>query len=176
MELFVLGIDYIADNTIIAQFIEEYNLHYPAISGIDGSGSQIHEDYEIPYTPSVILIAPDHSIVEQELSYSLYAQDFIDVIESYGVIGVGIDENIKEPGFGFSIYPNPVKQQLYLQWQEGTDVKQIDIYELTGQKVFSLSCSTSVNNIDVSAYHHGIYLLSVEFKSGKRITKTFMKQ
>ncbi len=176
LELFVLSIDRNADNPTIVQFIEDYNLHYPAISGIDGAGLQIHDEYEIPYTPVVILIAPDHSIVEQGLSYDLYAKDFIDVIESYGVVGVGLDDVIEGTSYDFNVYPNPVVNQLYLDSPYNAEIRQINIYQLTGQKIFSNEISTSINSIDVSDFQKGIYLLSVDYKSGKRITKTFVKQ
>ena len=176
MGLHVLSIDRNADNITIAQFVEEYNLHYPAISGIDGGGLQIQEDYQIPYTPIVILIAPDHSIVEQGLSYDLYAQDFIDVIESYGVVGVGLDEAIKKTRADFSVYPNPVTNTVYLHSPDDVVIEQVNIYHLTGKNILSKRLNASENTIDVSSFQKGIYLLSIEFKSGERIAKTFIKQ
>jgi len=176
LQLYVLSIDRNADNSTIAQFIEDYNLHYPAISGIDGNGLQIHNDYQIPFTPVVILIAPDHSIVEQGLSYNLYSQQFIDIIKSYGVMGVGLEESLDKADYDFTVYPNPVADQLYINSHAHAEITQINIYQLTGQRIFSKEYTPSVSAIDVSVFNKGIYLLSVDYKSGDRVTKTFIKQ
>ncbi len=173
-----MGIDHYFNNEDVLDFIDEFNTHYPTASGIQGGGAQIFEDYEIPYTPSLILIAPDHTIVEQSIPRPIIAQDLIEILESYNFSLSGVGESTGKENFDFSFSPNPVINSINIRSEEGKKINQIKIYELTGQEVFSKSYSNSFieNPIDISYLHQGIYLLSVEIAHGQRVTKTFVKQ
>lgn len=67
------------------EFDETYGVEYPTISGVEGGGTQICNDYMIPAYPTVILIAPDHSIVEQDIWPIPDAQAVIDALEPHGL-------------------------------------------------------------------------------------------
>ena len=57
---------------------------YPTISGVEGGGTAICNAYGIPAYPTVIIIAPDHSIVVQDIWPIPNAQIFIDPLEGFG--------------------------------------------------------------------------------------------
>lgn len=61
-----------------------YGVEYPTISGVAG-GSSICSSYHITSYPTVILIAPDHSIVIKDLYPIPSAQTVITQLESHGV-------------------------------------------------------------------------------------------
>ncbi|WP_452598221.1 T9SS type A sorting domain-containing protein [Pontimicrobium sp. MEBiC01747] len=73
-----------------------------------------------------------------------------------------------EENLTFKIYPNPVKDELKIT--NSGQISNIDIYNITGQKV--LSNNKLINNIlDVSSLNSGIYLLKLEDKKGQVTTK-----
>jgi len=177
MDLYVISVDKNANNDMLLNFIDEYNIHYPSASGVDGGGKQVFTDFLIPYTPSLILIAPDHSIVEPAFPYNQSSQGIIDVLETYNLSVSAVSDELSEEGSGFSFFPNPVNNRLNIKTTSNDVVKQIKIFQLTGQEIYSKSYRriSLENNVDVSFLNKGIYLLSVEFSHGQRLTKTFIK-
>lgn len=83
-DLIVLGIDNGNTDAQVITFDETYGTHYPAISGIEGGGNAICSSYGIPAYPTIILIAPDKSIVKQDIWPIATAQTLIDIITPYG--------------------------------------------------------------------------------------------
>ncbi len=172
-----MGLDQHYNNEDVLGFVDEFNTHYPTSSGSQGGGSQVFTDYEIPYTPSLILIAPDRSIVEQAIARPVVAQDLIDLLETYNLSVSGLDD-ISQTSVDFSFFPNPVENTIHIRPVEGEKIKQIKIFQLTGQEIFSKQSSgfSIDKSYDVSFLQGGIYLLSLEFESGHRLTKTFIKR
>ncbi|GAB1404995.1 hypothetical protein MASR1M74_21740 [Lentimicrobium sp.] len=58
-----LGINWGSDNEQVAVFDSLWGVHFPSISGQQGGGNSVVELYEVMSYPSVILIAPDRSIL-----------------------------------------------------------------------------------------------------------------
>jgi len=172
LDLFVIGMDQRATNDAVIGFVNEFNTHYPSVSGNQGGGTQVHTDYHIPYTPSIILIAPDHTIVEQAIPYPANAQKMIDLLETYDLSSSAVNQLHQ---FNFSVFPNPVQHQLFIKSAEMKQISSVHIYQLTGQEVMHIGEHDGQSGIDVSRLQNGIYLISVEYRSGERISKTFVK-
>jgi hypothetical protein len=73
-----------ADAAVVA-YDQLHGIEFPSISGVEGGGTAINNTYQIPAYPTYILIAPDGSIVEQDIWPVSNASMFITPIESYGV-------------------------------------------------------------------------------------------
>jgi len=73
-------------NAQCIQFDLTYGVEFPCISGVEGGGTAINNTYGIGAYPTYILIAPDHSIVEQDIWPVPTAQTFITTFESNGVM------------------------------------------------------------------------------------------
>ena len=65
-------------------WVDTYGIEYPTISGTSG-GNEICSQYGIDMFPSVILIAPDRSIVIQDLWPITSAQSIITQLEAHGI-------------------------------------------------------------------------------------------
>ena len=65
-------------------WVTNYGVEYPTI-GTTGGGGSICNQYQISYYPTVILIAPDHSIVIQDLWPIGSAQAVINALTPYGI-------------------------------------------------------------------------------------------
>jgi len=73
------------NNAECVAFDETYGLTYPTVSGTEGGGNAVNSTYGIPAYPTVILIAPDHSIVIQDLWPIPNAQTIINALENYPI-------------------------------------------------------------------------------------------
>lgn len=79
-----------------------------------------------------------------------------------------------------SYYPNPVKEELYLQWQltQENYVSSISIYAITGQllRFFQIANSASTLNIPFQQYSSGVYLVLLSYKDGSEKTIKIIKK
>lgn len=173
--LYIMAIDQTFDNPMVIGFEEEYGTHYPAISGLDGGGASVFEDYKIPYYPSLILIAPDHTIVEQAIPVPETAQEMIELLESYGLTPSYTNE--MENKSTFSIFPNPSSNYINIQ-SPSNAIKNLKIYSITGKEIYSENKKSSTFDlrINVNDFQNGVYLISAEYDSGERYSRTFIKK
>jgi len=77
--------------------------------------------------------------------------------------------NTKYTENSWTVYPNPVKDKLYIQTSTMIDDTALIIYDLTGRQM--LHDKLSNNAVDVSLLPAGIYVMKIGNKSGK-----FVKQ
>lgn len=106
-----IAMDYGDTNEECEEFDEQYGVVYPTVSGIEGGGSQVCEDYGINSYPTVILIAPDHSIVEQQIWPIPNAQVVISTLETYN-----IEENSCSLIADFTSNTNEICDHEYVQF------------------------------------------------------------
>jgi chitinase len=81
-------------------------------------------------------------------------------------------DNSVQSGKAFTIYPNPVKQQLHIMSSESLSGGIIRIYDIMGKQV--VTARTAANQINVSSLAPGVYTLEYT-KEGKKITRQFIK-
>lgn len=176
MDLYILAIDQTFDNEMVLDFESEYNTHYPAISGTDGGGGSIYESYKIPYYPSLVLIAPDHSIAEQAIPIPETSRELIDLLESYHLQISSVSELQNKSAF--SLFPNPAKNYFFLQPPLEQQVERIIIYAITGSEVLRLQTFTDPQNIrvDITDLKKGMYLISAQYTDGTRFSNRFVKE
>ena len=62
-----MGINWGSDNTGVMLFDSLWGAHYPAVSGLQGGGNNVVESYQVQSYPTVILIAPDRSILNNHI-------------------------------------------------------------------------------------------------------------
>lgn len=66
-DVFFMSISTGDNNAACILFDETYGVEYPTISGVEGGGTQINNTYQIGAYPTVILIAPNYDIIEQDI-------------------------------------------------------------------------------------------------------------
>ena len=86
-DLVVLGIDYGDTDAEVIQFEQTFGVIYPSSSGEEGGGTPVCTAYGITAYPTVILIAPDRSIVEQDIWPIENGAYIVSVVEPYGPQG-----------------------------------------------------------------------------------------
>jgi len=84
-DVFVISVDRGESNATCIQFEETYGLGFPCLSGNEGGGTAINDTYGISAYPTYILIAPDHTIVEQDMWPISSVQTFKNYFQSHGI-------------------------------------------------------------------------------------------
>ncbi|RKE02570.1 alpha-amylase family glycosyl hydrolase [Marinifilum flexuosum] len=83
----------------------------------------------------------------------------------------GIDDILEKE---LKLYPNPVKDILYLSNLKGVD--QIKIYSLSGRMVRTIGTPNRSEEINLSNLASGMYLFIFEMEDGSRLTKKVIKK
>ncbi|MEN2486652.1 T9SS type A sorting domain-containing protein [Flavobacterium sp. B11] len=69
-----------------------------------------------------------------------------------------------------SYYPNPVREELYLQWELAHDnyVASVHVYSMAGQvlRVFQPNSNTNNLSIPFQQYPTGVYLVLLSYRDG----------
>jgi Secretion system C-terminal sorting domain len=103
-------------------------------------------------------------------------------IEEIKEIEALTDDNLLKfaPEDVISYYPNPVKEELYLQWQLGQDnfVTSIHVYSFTGQLLRTYQGNATMNNLNIpfQNYPTGVYLVLLSYKDGGEKSIKIIKQ
>jgi hypothetical protein len=98
---------------------------------------------------------------------------YVDAVEPSIPNATGVD-NLKV--HSVTIYPNPVKNSLTLKF-ENTDIQNINIIDSTGKVVFSKNnFDVNSENVNVSNFVQGVYLLKYQQKDGVWGSIKFAKQ
>jgi hypothetical protein len=74
----------------------------------------------------------------------------------------------------FSLYPNPVKDQLILRFDDGTEPESVELYDLSGR--FVSTKRNGLESIDMSAMPSGVYMLRVTMKDGTSYREKILKE
>lgn len=72
----------------------------------------------------------------------------------------------------FNVYPNPASDYLFIS--NISNLKRIDIYSVTGQRIKTIE--TIENRIEISELPQGVYVISAESNSGEVFSTKFFKK
>lgn len=189
-DVFYIAIDQGDSDQEVLAYENEYGGLFPAASGIEGGGNQVNSEYGISYYPTIIMIAPDRSIVSQDI-FPVTHENLDGTINGTA----GIDENPDACALPTSIaelensqlnslrlYPNPVNRpmaNLEFDLKESSEMT-INIYDVTGQllqTVFSGEQAAGLQNIPVNtnALSKGAYFIKVSIDGQENIGLRMMK-
>lgn len=73
------------------------------------------------------------------------------------------------------IFPNPATDRIYLSG-DTKNIKEIAVYNATGQLMRKLSLESDVQTIDLSFLQGGIYLVNLRFEDGVAVNKRIVKK
>lgn len=112
----------------------------------------------------------------------LLLYDLADSVATYKIItfvadvkeGVGIKENFQNET---SIFPNPATANIFLNYSGNEEIEKIKIYNIIGKKVKEINNVSEKNNINVSNFNKGMYIIKV-FGTNEKLfyTESFVKK
>lgn len=154
-----LAIDNGDNNAQCEAFDQQFGVHYPTISGTEGGGNAVCAAYGIGAYPTVILIAPDHTIVEQDIWPIPTAQTLINILEGYGLTEQNCDISVDEiMDVTFDVFPNPSNGIVNIQTDQ-TETYTIKVYDISGKMVFENCMDENQKQIDLTGVEKGMYIL-----------------
>jgi hypothetical protein len=148
--VFFIGMD-AGDNTAqTIAFGTDFGAHYPAASGTDGGSDAVNTTYGITAYPTVIMIAPNHSIIEQDIWPIADAAYLYNLVQTNGGVAktcpaAGIEDNTVSQNINLLIMPNPTTGQakIYFESKAGASY-DIRVYDLLGQEVYNHNISSAM--------------------------------
>ena len=164
-DVFFFGINFNNTDGEVLSFENNFGLHYPNVSGIDGGGNQIVSLFQVIAFPTIILIAPDRSIPKQDI-WPLTAVNIIDELAS-----LGIDTTVSCPNAAiynpaissnFQVYPNPANDWLNISNSSKETNLSIKLTDNLGKTVVNKNISHfTKESVNVNNLNPGIYFLQI---------------
>lgn len=172
--IYFIGIDN-GDNTAqTIAFGNNFGAHYPAASGTDGGADAVVSAYGITAFPTVIMIAPDHSIIEQDIWPIADAAALTTVVQGHGgtLKACPATSVVEMVSNELSVYPNPASDMLTVNLPADTKYNnelQVVIYDVLGNliSVKKVNDGDLKVNFDVANVESGLYIVQLENSNGQ---------
>ena len=130
-----MGINWGSDNEAVEYFDESLGLTYPSASGTQGGGNAVFESYEIAAYPTVIVITPDHQIMNQFINPPT-SENITDAVIAAGGLWVSTPEEDAVVEH-ISVYPNPVNTNGFISFNAKEPANlQYGIYDMFGKQLY----------------------------------------
>ncbi len=136
--------------------------------------SRFYEDGEHVFQPCSVMATSDGGCLVTGRYWTLdqtEAKLFVLKFFSDGSLSVSEKESFVRP---YAFYPNPVKEQLLMQFSPDVQPAQIELYDLQGRLVRSQS--KAFESIDMSQLPVGTYTMRVTLEDGKTYSDKVVKE
>ncbi len=174
--VYFMKINWGSDNAAVMAFDSTYGLTMPTVSGTQGGGNQVFNDYQILSYPTVIVITPDHNIFNQYI-WPPDAQTIDSVVLAAGGIMTGQREFAANDRF--RLYPVPAHNSLTVSAANlPAAVFEYDITNMNGMIVQKRSIwkSGRPGGISLTGLKKGQYFLRIYRNGTVYAVKPFIKE
>lgn len=136
-------------------WINQYGVEYPTLSG-DAGGTGICNQYLVNSFPTVILIAPDRSIVIRDLWPLDNLQMVINALEEKGLEQHECTDGVADNTTGITLFPNPANEYVTLK---GESIGIVSVFNVLGQKTDEFTAEGPELTIPTNHYVNGVYFI-----------------
>ncbi|MEN8224451.1 MAG: T9SS type A sorting domain-containing protein [Bacteroidota bacterium] len=164
--VYFLGMCWGDDNTGVAYFDSIHGITHPSVSGSEGGGNQVHNNYQVMSTPTVILINPEREIIEHHIWEPTHENINAAILAAGGSM-LGIHDPATSDNSSILIYPNPASDRFTVQMMITESAKyHIEVFNLLGSGVYKskpefTAAGTHMVNADCSTLPGGTYFVRV---------------
>ena len=155
---------------------------YPlGISGTEGSATGGPQSfitlYGINAFPTMILIAPDSTILEQDIWPISTAADFATFFAPHGINPNPAGINNVVINNNLSVYPSPAKDQLTINFI-GNKLNGVRLIDMLGNVVLNQNFDKAQQSktLDIANLSTGIYFAEVRINNTELVIKKFVKE
>ena len=160
----------IAPSTItLSKFDKELNLQWRRYYGGDGHF----------YDVDVIKATEDGGCImtgvynEDVNVYALLS--YVLKVDGNGYDAIG--ENVESIAKPYFCYPNPAKDNIYIEFSPDVECQSVEIYNIDGRMVKTCHGASLQNNaIDISNLNSGVYLMEIRMSDGSEFTERIVKE
>jgi len=164
-DVFFLSIETTVDDATTIAYEEAFAGDFapPAASGTEGGGEDAVAFYSIGAFPTFILIAPDGEILEQDMwPLNGTTDTFTTYFEGHGLVLDPCVVNVEEASTNqLSVYPNPASENLNIDLSAFVGNVSVEVISMTGEKVFSALSNNSLEQVNVSEWATGTYMVII---------------
>jgi hypothetical protein len=159
-----------SDNQILAKnedilITADATDEHGSITGVEffQESTSLGTDYEAPFS----VVWPSVSVGEYCITAKATNDEGVSVISSINIsvldtVLVGNRTQTIEPDIFLSVYPNPVKNLLNVEFNKSAnEVINVEIYTISGIHIESHQVNSRNNEIDVSSLLNGIYIVKI---------------
>lgn len=166
-EVVFLSIDNGDTDAQVQAYEEEYDIEYPAISGVDGGGNAIVSQYQVFGFPTFFVVAPDSTIVRDIDPPTLAVFDLH--FEQLGLAPMSCTSGLFGPSAAteqMTVFPNPLQgDKLLVQFDEAiSGMAEVELVDIRGRVCHQSTMSLQQTmQIDLPTAHlaKGMYFLRV---------------
>jgi len=173
--VYFMGLNWGNDNDGVREFDSIFGLTYPSVSGSQGGGNLVYTDYNILSYPTVIVITPDHQIVEQYIWLPDEANITEAIVNAGGLI-VGMNELYTREN-SIQVFPQPAHDfvNVSLEVKSGISIT-FNLYQLTGKMIYSQNFQAHSDGVEqvripLTGLADGMYLLKIGDEAGPITTR-----
>lgn len=170
-DVFYFGINWGSNNIGVTDFISVHAVGYPCASGIEGTGNEVNELYEIASHISCLVIMPDGEIAGQFFGPNAYpTRDSLNSL----LISLGAEmyncsvgtQQLNNKKNRIEINPNPVNHYSKLKLEVLVSGSyEIEILNNTGQVLKSfpiyLDSHQQIIDLNLEAFSEGLYFIQL---------------
>jgi thiol-disulfide isomerase/thioredoxin len=155
---------------------------YPrGISGTEGSATGGPQTFSATYGvnayPTMILIAPNRQVVEQDIWPISTAADFAPFFAAHGINPNPAGINNVVINNNLSVYPSPAKDQLTINFI-GNKLNGVRLIDMLGNIVLNQNFDKAQQSktLDIANLSTGIYFAEVRINNTELVIKKFVKE
>lgn len=166
-----LGMNWGSDNQAVWLFDSIWGAEYPSVSGLQGGGNNVVDAYQVLSYPTVILIAPDRSILNNHI-WPPAADSINALVIAAGGLPQSCTVGVNSPGIDSPAVLQAIPaghgsvQLKYSNQVESGALLQV--FSADGRLIVSQNLSGSENSTYLSALKPGIYIARVVL-AGKQL-------
>ena len=168
-EVYFIGIAPTGDSLSVDSWKVDFQVDFPIIHKFT-EGSDVHDicdAYGAQFLARLILVAPDHQIIINDLWPVNTTQHLIDEIDAAIEKHKNNTLNIAEIENKYAIYPNPASSEVKIISYGDANVK---IFDMTGRCVKDVNVAENAT-IDIKDLNTGVYFVNVNGKVEKLVVK-----
>jgi len=87
-----------------------------------------------------------------------------------------VDENVESIVKPYCCYPNPVRDNLYIEFSPDVSCQSVEIYSMDGRLVETCHGASQQTTINVENLNAGVYILKIRMADGKEFSERIVKQ
>lgn len=157
-----LGINWGSNNDDVRIFDSLWGAHYPSVSGLQGGGNSVVDDYQVQSYPTVAIITPDHLIA----NHLIWPPEYDSIVQKVLALGgipsqctVSVIDILTEKSI-VKVLPNG---ELYVNTNtvEGKEVV-LNFYSMSGASLFEMKLPVNTEKRIVLPLHKGLYIGTVK--------------